>query len=423
MSKSKISIHFDSSNIITSQKTKSQIKKETGCQQENIRKNIFFEEKIKEEKKSKSCYKTPYFSKNNDKSYSKMEIPISYQLTNGKCIRLRNSKTINYYDEVNEINNIELTYDSKSSNTSQIDDNSFILDKNKKESSLLKTNNSLINYGRNKYIDPMKFVKNCKKILKEESQVIKKNIDNEIKTYKKYNLMINPSYKYNKKFISSPIHKYLPYCKKDDEKYKKNLICYIRKEVPVLDGGAKSVSCVYAKYVNNNDNEKPKDDDIPFYFMKKKKKIYSTKKVYAVDKNLYNYYLIDGKNKIDYEHPRKFRFYFDSDIGFNNSWQSPLIIANGDDDVETDDEVLKMAEEKCMEDLIEGINTWNKSSRLCRNYLLVQKLNKIAKTPTFNTILKNKANKINKINNKNHNEKIKNDYNNNIDNDIVSFRK
>ena len=30
------------------------------------------------------------------------------------------------------------------------------------------------NYGRNKYIDPMKFVKNCKKILKEESQVIKK---------------------------------------------------------------------------------------------------------------------------------------------------------------------------------------------------------------------------------------------------------
>jgi hypothetical protein len=315
--------------------------------------------------------------------------------------------------------------DSKSSNTtSQIIDNSFLLNKVQKKSSISKENNSLINYGKNKCIYPMKFVmRHQKKLIKEESQNVKSNIDNEFKTYKKFNLMINPSFKYNKKYISSPIHKYLPYCKKDDEKYKKNLISYIRNEAPTLDGGAKSVSCIYAKYIKNNENEKPKEDDIPFYFIKKKKKIFSTKKIYAAEKNLYSYSLINGKNQIDYEHPKKFRFYFDNDIGFNDSWQSPLIIANGDDDVETDDEVLSMAEEKCMEDLVEGINAWNKSSRLCRNFVLVKKLNKMVKTPTFNSIIKNKKNRINGIDNQNKNENPKNDCDISIDRNIISFRK
>ena len=422
MSHSKISLNLNSSNIInkntTSKKTKSQNNKNSENPQEIIKKNIIIEENNKEELKSKSCYKTPYVSKNNDKSYSKLEMPISYQLTNGKCIRLRNSqRDNNNYDCENEINNIGLILDSKSSKGSQIDD-SFLINKNQKETALSKDNNSLINYGKKKCIYPMKFVKHHqKKIFKEESQKV---FVNEIKTYKKFNLMVNPSYKYSKKFISSPIHKYLPYCKKDDEKYKNNLISYIRNETPGLNGGAKSVSCVFANYMNNNNNEKPNEDDVPFFFMKKKKKIYSTKKIYAAEKDLYSYCLIDGKNRIDYEHPKKFRFYYDNDIGFNSSWQSPLIIANGDDDVETDDDVLNMAEEKCMEDLVEGINTWNKSSRLCRNYILVKKLNKIVRTPSFNNIIKNKRNRINGIDNKNKNENSKN---NSIDYNIVSFRK
>ncbi len=49
-----------------------------------------------------------------------------------------------------------------------------------------------------------------------------------------------------------------------------------------------------------------------------------------------------------------------------------------------------MAEEKCMDDLVEGINTWNKSSRLCRNFLIAKRLNKIVKTPTFIKVEKNK---------------------------------
>ena len=49
-----------------------------------------------------------------------------------------------------------------------------------------------------------------------------------------------------------------------------------------------------------------------------------------------------------------------------------------------------MAEEKCMDDLVEGINTWNKSARFCRNYIIAKRMNRIVKTPTFIKMEKNK---------------------------------
>ena len=351
---------------------KSKISKEIISGNESTPKNNESKEKedsknIRKEEENKDIYTTPFNSKNNeDISYSKIEMPISYQLTNGRCIRLRNSQR-NLYDNISSIK-----IESKSSDSS----NNIIIHKNENISK-----DTLFSYGKKKYIYPMNFIKHHrKKLMKEE----KEYIEDEKESYKKYNLMVNPSYKYNKKFISSPIHKYLPYCKKNDEEYKKNLISYIRNESEMLNNGAKTVSCIFSDYIKNNNNSFAKEKDLAFYLLKKKQKIYSTQKVFAVEKNLFSYCLINGKNKVDYNHPNKFMFYFDNDIGFNFSWQSPLIIANGDDDVETDDEVLNMAEEKCMDDLIEGINTWNKSSRLCRNYLLQKKINnKIVKTPIF----------------------------------------
>ena len=83
-------------------KTKSQIKEE-----ESRNKNIsYYSKKFVEEKEldqSKYCYETPYNSKNEDLDYSRMEMPVSYQLTNGKCIRLRNSPpSKSIYDTENE---------------------------------------------------------------------------------------------------------------------------------------------------------------------------------------------------------------------------------------------------------------------------------------------------------------------------------
>ena len=417
--------YISSKNInTTSKKTKS-------------KKRQRISEERKENNEDNYCYKTPHNSKNINLDYSKMEMPVSYQLTNGRCIRLRNSQqSKSYYEDgednlnINEKtinNNINIYTESKSSNSRKYDYNNNLNDsplltvKNGRLNLSSKSKNSMMSYARNNYVYPMKFLKHHKKKLsKDESQEIKKGSKSVNKTYKKFNLMVNPSYKYNRKFISSPIHKYLPYCKKDDENYKKNLIKYIRTEVPYLSGGAKSTTGMYAKYIKNTENEKNKSSDNSFYLLKKKKKIYSTKKIFAVEKDLYNYCLINGKNRVDYSHPKKFKFYFDIDIGFNHTWQSPLIVANGDDDVETDDEVLNMAEEKCMDDLVEGINTWNKSSRLCRNFVLVKKLNKdkIVKTPTFLRIDKNKIYGVNKIANQNQDlgkqNGIKYDNNNNV---------
>ena len=64
MSKAKLSIKYTSRNDInkqTSKKTKSQDKKDfTESKRDNIKKYISFENKIEEEIRSKSCYKSPY---------------------------------------------------------------------------------------------------------------------------------------------------------------------------------------------------------------------------------------------------------------------------------------------------------------------------------------------------------------------------
>ena len=424
MSKTSLSNSFisEKDKNTSPKKTKSQIKQAISKSKIITSYSKNFVEEEKEISKGNYCYKTPYNSKNEDLDYSKMEMPVSYQLTNGKCIRLRNSQPSKFFEEgdnekliLNEkaVNNSKnYNYDKDLNNN--VESKSSGYDENNNDYSMLTINdeklnadvsrskNSLSNYGKGNYIYPMKFIKHHKKKLENKlSQDTKHGSKSENKTYKKFDLMVNPAFKYNQKFISSPIHKFLPYCKKDDEAYKKKLINYIRTEAPNLLGGAKSTGGIYAKYIKDNmDNNK--GDESYFSVFKKKKKIYSTKKIFSVEKNLYNYSLIDGKNRVDYSHPVKFRFFFDSDIGFNHSWQSPLIVANGDDDVETDDEVLGMAEEKCMDDLVEGINTWNKSARFCRNFVLGKRLNKIVKTPTFIKVEKNKICGINRNeNNKN----------------------
>ena len=380
----------NSEDICTSKKNPSQLAKEListpiSFKEENSELNTLLAGE--KSKPSPSKYKTPCICKQEEISYSKLEMPVSYQLTNGKCIHLQKSQISNslYESEFNEINEAmaekslkELCEDTPSEKSERI----------KKVN--ITENKSFINYGKNNVLYPMKFIKrHYNKLInnasKEQSDKIRKNIENLLKSYQKFNLMINPNYKYTHHFTSSPIHKFLPYCKKNDESYKQNLINYIRKGNPIISNGTRSVSGIYAKYANSNTNEMPYSGDNYFFLFNKRKKIYSTKKIFAVEKNLYSYKLIDGQIYVDFRHPKKFKFFFDNDIGFDKSWQSPLITANGDDDVETDDEVLGMAQEKCREDLDEGITSWNKSNRMCRNFLLAKRLTEIQKSPVFNS--------------------------------------
>ena len=155
MIKSNKSIHYNPSNInnnFTPKKVKVILDSPSSKEAKDFSRLI--NDNFKEvEQRSKSCYKTPYISKNGDISYSKMEMPVSYQLTNGKCVRLRNSQKeyygINLEDELNKSNLNNIDSNSNSSNTSQIFD-SYILKKEKK--SLSKDNNSLADYGKNKCV-------------------------------------------------------------------------------------------------------------------------------------------------------------------------------------------------------------------------------------------------------------------------------
>ena len=94
-----------SNSFISEKDLKTSPKKTKTQNKEDISKNkniYYYSKKFVEDKEldqSKYCYKTPYNSKNEDLDYSKMEMPVSYQLTNGKCIRLRNSQQSKYLNE------------------------------------------------------------------------------------------------------------------------------------------------------------------------------------------------------------------------------------------------------------------------------------------------------------------------------------
>ena len=103
------------------------------------------------QEEDKYCYKTPYNSKNEDLDYSKMEMPVSYQLTNGRCIRLKNSQqSKSYYEDENNNmylyeknannNNININVESKSSDSRRIDYND-----NFNDSSLMTIKNGKLN--------------------------------------------------------------------------------------------------------------------------------------------------------------------------------------------------------------------------------------------------------------------------------------
>ena len=187
MSKSLISNTFvsEKDKNTSPKKTKSQ-NKQTNSRSKNMppyAKN--FAEDEKEISQSKYCYKTPCNFKNEDLDYSKMEMPVSYQLTNGKCIRLRNSpqsksfnesdneklnlneKSINIDNNYNYDINLNINVDSKSS---EYDDNNnensiITINHGKLNEDESKSKNSLLSYGKSNYIYPMKFLKHHKKKL------------------------------------------------------------------------------------------------------------------------------------------------------------------------------------------------------------------------------------------------------------------
>lgn len=181
-------------------------------------------------------------------------------------------------------------------------------------------------------------------------------------SYKKYNLIKNRNRKTKN---ASPLHKYLPPFLKNNEKYKMNLIKYLRKGILQ---NLKTDTCKYANYEKSKLSTKSKSE---FSLLEqKKRKVHSTRKIYSNEHFFFNYKLINGET-VD-TIPVYFKFYKDNDIGFFTEWQQPLKEAEMDDDVDTDNEQLIHSQKKVMRELIEGVFEYKKNHKSCRNYLKYQ---------------------------------------------------
>ncbi len=186
--------------------------------------------------------------------------------------------------------------------------------------------------------------------------------------YKDYNLVKNC---YADLKSTSPIHRFLPYCYKNDEKYKMRLFKFIKEG---KFENSRSATGKYFHFLNNemkfNKNIIKKNSFITendYFINKKIKKILSTKKIYISERIFYNTIIKNGHTLTDKNNPIKFEIFFDRDIGFEKKWQKDLKENDMDDDVASDDETLKYANDKIYEDIEEGIENYTHNHFRLRN--------------------------------------------------------
>ena len=62
------------------------------------------------------------------------------------------------------------------------------------------------------------------------------------------------------------------------------------------------------------------------------------------------------------------RFYYDSDIGFDSQWQTPIHEAQMDDDVLSDDDQIYYATKHCLKQANQAIKDYTRNPSNVRNY-------------------------------------------------------
>lgn len=171
------------------------------------------------------------------------------------------------------------------------------------------------------------------------------------KSFKEYHLLKskpNPHY---------PINEYLPKKQINNEEYKLNLFCYYRNpSIP----DTKSVNCKFSSYYDS-----AKQTGV-LNLNKRSYQIISERKIYSSEQPLYDYKLYHGYAQNT--KPFYFKFYYDRDIGFERKWQKPLKKSEMDDDVDTEDDILKGSERRVLNELFDAIDLFKKNKRNCRNY-------------------------------------------------------
>ena len=272
---------------------------------------------------------------------------------------------------------------SSEKESSDNDDNHILLSMGKvvsiknndsQKDSLIETNYKNKKNNDNKIKDiillkmPRNFVKRNKKYYNN------KNILNEDKSYNNYGLIKN------KKILNTPINKYLPYYKINDENYKAKIFQFYKKDI---FSHFRSLNSKFYEYNNNigtffNDNDILNPNFNKNFFSNKKRKLISNQKIYKGYKPFYFTKIYNGENIEIYNNPIYFPYYYDNDIGFNLKWQKEITETELDDDVETDEEVLYYSERKIRNDLKEGIQKYKE------NYLCLKNIQRYEAKIIFN---------------------------------------
>ncbi len=145
----------------------------------------------------------------------------------------------------------------------------------------------------------------------------------------------------------SPTHHLIPYCKRNDEQFKKNIIKKLKE---------KPNKKIYFDDKFSNTKYKPPD------VFRKRIKINSTKKMFIED--------------IRFEYPdrntskvknKKFILYKESEVGFTDDWQEFLIEMSNDEDLESEDDVVEKGVEASLRELEDGFVEFHKEQMKKRN--------------------------------------------------------
>ena len=195
-----------------------------------------------------------------------------------------------------------------------------------------------------------------------ESSSDNEHIDNAKITFSKHKKLdkkvLSKSYGLERNLLTRPSspsdlsHLYLPIYHKDDENYKAKLYGYLKKQNRYSYQTDCGKNALYKKYPLKINEQLNKDSFV------RKKKVLSFRKLYSTEHGF-----LDSKNKRNY-----FRFYYDSDIGFDSKWQAPIHEAQMDDDVASDDEQISYAKKHCLKHLNEAIKNYVRNPANARNY-------------------------------------------------------
>lgn len=186
------------------------------------------------------------------------------------------------------------------------------------------------------------------------------HIDNAKITFSKHKKIkaLSKSYGLERNLLTRPSspsdlsHLYLPIYHKDDENYKAKLYGYLKKQNRYSYQTDCGKNALYKKYPLEINEQLNKDTFV------RKKAVFSCRKQYNSEHGF-----LDSKNKRNY-----FRFYYDSDIGFDSRWQAPIHEAQMDDDVASDDEQISYAKRHCLKHLNEAIKNYVRNPANARNY-------------------------------------------------------